>query len=380
MTSTIGPWKTIWRTGDEPGMRQFMSIGELKLEAGGVLPDTVVCYETWGTPNADHSNAILVLHGFTAESHASGPASPGHPEEGWWNGIIGPGLVLDTDKYFVVCPNVLGGCQGTTGPGQYRPDGKPWGSQWPVTTIRDMVASEMSLADGLGINSWYAVIGVSLGGMRALEWSVTAPERQQRTIVIGVGAQATAEQIALQAIQMRAITDDPDFAGGDYYSIGDGRGPVTGMRLARMLGHLTYRSELEMHQRFGNRPQDGEVTLSIDRGAGRFGIVSYLEHAGVRLERRFDPNTYLAINEAMNLHDIGRDRGGVATAMKRITAKLTVVGMEEDRLYPIRLQKSLVTMAPKPIELQPVRSIVGHDAFLTDDDAMTEVLRPALAE
>ncbi len=377
-TSAIGPWRTIWRAGDEPGQRQFMSIGELKLEAGGVIPDTVVCYETAGTLNPERSNAILVLHGFTADSHAMGPAGPGHPEAGWWNGIIGPGLALDTDRFLVVVPNVLGGCQGTTGPGQLRPDAKPWGSQWPVTTVRDMVASEMELATGLGIDSWYAVIGVSLGGMRALEWAVTSPERQQRTIVIGVGAQATAEQIALQTVQMRAITDDPDFHGGDYYGVGDGRGPVKGMALARMLGHLTYRSELEMHQRFGNRPQDGEVTLSIDRVSGRFGVVSYLEHAGTRLERRFDPNTYLAINEAMNHHDIGRDRGGVQAAMKRITATLTVVGMEEDRLYPIRLQKSLVTMAPKPIELQPVRSIVGHDAFLTDDAAMTEVLRPAL--
>ena len=361
-------------------MRQFVSIGELKLEAGGVIPDATVCYETWGELNPDHNNAILVLHGFTAESHAAGSAGPGHPEDGWWNGIIGPRLALDTDRFFVVCPNVLGGCQGSTGPGQFRSDAKPWGSQWPVTTIRDMVAAEVGLADHLGIGAWYGVIGVSLGGMRALEWAVGHPERQRRTIVIGVGAQATAEQIALQAIQMRAITDDPEFHGGDYYDKGDGRGPVKGMGLARMLGHLTYRSELEMHQRFGNRPQEGEVTLAIDRGVGRFGVVSYLEHAGVRLERRFDPNTYLAINEAMNLHDIGRDRGGVVSAMKRITAKLTVVGMEEDRLYPIRLQKSLVTMSPEPIELKPVRSIVGHDAFLTDDDAMTEVLRPALEQ
>ncbi len=379
MTTTAGPWKSIWRPGDEPGMRQFMSIGELKLEAGGVLPDAVVCYETVGTLNAQRDNAILVLHGFTADSHAAGPAGPGHPEAGWWNGVIGPGLAIDTNRFFVVAPNAIGGCQGSTGPAQLRPDSQPWGSQWPVTTIRDMVAAELVMADWLGIDSWFAVVGVSLGGMRALEWAISAPERQQRTIVIGVGAQATAEQIALQTVQMRAITDDPDFAGGDYYNIGDGRGPVKGMRLARMLGHLTYRSELEMHQRFGNRPQEGDSALSIDRANSQFGIVSYLDYAGIRLERRFDPNTYLAINEAMNHHDIGRDRGGVFAAMQRISANFTVVGMEEDRLYPIRLQKSLVTMAPRPTELLPVRSIVGHDAFLTDDDAMSAALRPALA-
>jgi homoserine O-acetyltransferase/O-succinyltransferase len=378
MTSTIGPWKTLWRPGDEPGMRQFMPIGEMKLEAGGVIPDAVVCYETAGTLNANRSNAILVLHGFTADSHAMGPAGPGHPEAGWWDGVIGPGLAIDTDRYFVVVPNALGGCQGSTGPGQLRPDGNPWGSQWPVTTIRDMVTTEIALADRLCIDVWYATVGVSLGGMRALEWAVTVPERQQRTIVIGVGAQATAEQIGLQTIQMKAITDDPAFSDGDYYGVGDGRGPVNGMRTARMLGHLTYRSEIEMHQRFGNRQQNGAVSLAVDRTASQFGIVSYLDHAGTRLERRFDPNTYLAINEAMNHHDIGRDRGGVIVAMKQIVSALTVVGMEEDRLYPIRLQKSLVTMSPKPIDLQSVRSIVGHDAFLTDDDAMTAVLRPAL--
>lgn len=380
--STIGPWKSVWRPGDEPGMRQFASIGPMELEVGGTLDDVTVCYETYGRLNDERSNAVLVEHGFTAESHAAGPAGPGHPEIGWWDGVIGPGKGIDTDRFFVVVPNVLGGCQGTTGPGQLAADARPWGSRWPVTTIRDMVAAEVALADHLGIERWFAVVGVSLGAMRALEWAVGYPQRQSHSIIIGVGPAATADQIATQLVQMQAIRDDPAYEKGDYYDVGDGRGPVQGMALARRIGHLTYRTEIELHQRFANRPQEGENPMSPDR-SGRFAVQSYLDHAAVRLERRFDPNTYLAINEAMNHHDIGRERGGIASAMKRITAELTIVGMEEDRLYPIRLQKALVSLAPLQrdghrMELQIVRSVVGHDAFLTEDAVMSSIIGPAL--
>ena len=374
----IGPWRKVWRPGDEPGQRRFASIGELKLEAGGVLTDVVVAYETKGTLNAERSNAVLVLHGFTADSHAVGPPGPGHPEPGWWNGVIGPGLGIDTDRFFVVIPNALGGCQGTTGPGQLAPDGVPWGSRWPVATTRDMVAAEAAMADVLGIEVWFGVVGVSLGGMRALEWAVGHPERQQRTVVIGAGAAATAEQIALQTIQMSCIIEDPAFLGGDYYDTGPGNGPVAGMAQARRLGHITYRTELELHRRFGNRPQGEERILATDRATGRYAVISYLDYAAERLERRFDANTYLAINEAMNHHDIGRDRGGVAAAMRRITADLQVVGLDDDRLYPLRLQRELVFLSPRPRELALVSSIVGHDAFLIEDEAMNTILRSHL--
>lgn len=375
----------MWRPGDEPGRRQLAHIGDLALEMGSTLPDVTVAYETWGELSPLRDNAVLVLHGFTADSHAAGPEGPGHPEAGWWDGIIGPGKAIDTDRLFVVVPNALGGCQGTTGPGQLAPDGRPWGSRWPVTTIRDMVSAEAGLADHLGIEQWFSMIGVSLGAMRTLEWCVGHPDRVARAIVIGVGAVATAEQIAYQTIQMSAITEDPTFCGGDYYGLRlDGLGPVRGMAQARRLGHLTYRTEMELHQRFGNRPQEGELPLSLSRTAGRYGVVSYLDHAAVRLARRFDANTYLAINEAMNHHDVGRDRGGWRDAMKRIRARLTVVGMEEDRLYPLRLQKALAVEAPwqngHPVELAIVRSIVGHDAFLTEDAEMSAVIAPALAQ
>jgi homoserine O-acetyltransferase/O-succinyltransferase len=383
--AAVGPWRTIWRPGDEPGWRKFATIGDVKLELGDVLPDVTVAYETYGSLNASRSNAVLVEHGFTADSHAAGPAMPGHPEAGWWDGIIGPGKAIDTDRFFVVVPNSLGGCQGTTSPGQLAPDGRPWGSRWPVTTIRDMVTVEVGLADRLGIDSWFAVVGTSMGGMRALEWAVDHADRVLRAVIIGVGPQATAEQIALQTIQIASITEDPEYQGGDYYGEApflDG-GPVRGMGHARRLGHVTYRSEMELHQRFGNTFQGDESGLSADR-KGRYSVMSYLDHAAVRLERRFDPNTYVALNEAMNHHDLGRDRGGWRDAMKRITAKMTIVGMEEDRLYPLRLQKALAAEAPRvdgnPVALHVVRSIVGHDAFLTEDEKMAEVIAPALAD
>jgi homoserine O-acetyltransferase len=196
-------------------------------------------------------------------------------------------------------------------------------------------------------------------------------------VLIGVGAQASAEQIALQCMQMRAIRDDPAFHGGDYYDIGDGRGPIMGMGMARRIGHLSYRSELEMHDRFANRPQPGEDTSARDR-SGRFAVESYLDHAATRLVRRFDPNTYLALNEAMNHHDIGRGRGGIAEAMSLITAELTIVGLDGDRLYPLRLQEELAALAPKAATFEVVHSTVGHDAFLIEDEQMSDVIRRAL--
>ena len=212
-----------WRPGDPPGRRQFVTLFDeraLALRAGGTLRDVTVAYETWGERDTNSSNAVLVLHALTGDSHAAGPVEPGHVQLGWWNPVIGPGRAIDTDRFFVVCPNVLGGCQGTTGPTSRNPaTGRAYGSSFPVTTIRDQVDLEAALADELGIDTWHAVIGGSMGGMRALEWAVKYPNRVPRAVVIACGAAATAEQIALCSLQIRAIEADPYFHNGDYYDL-----------------------------------------------------------------------------------------------------------------------------------------------------------------
>ena len=233
---TRGPHPGLWLPGDEPGGRRLIQLyGDgspgLDVEGGGHLPEVTVAYETWGELDPDGGNAVLVLHALTGDSHAAGPAGPGHPTAGWWEGMIGPGAPIDTDRYFVVCPNVLGGCQGTTGPGSPAPNGRPWGSRFPLVTIRDQVAVEAALADRLGVGAWAGVVGGSMGGMRVLEWCVGHPERVRRAVVLAVGAMASAGQIALCSLQIRAIRADPAFVGGDYYATG--ARPDAGLALAR---------------------------------------------------------------------------------------------------------------------------------------------------
>jgi homoserine O-acetyltransferase len=346
----------------------------LSLRAGGTLRDVTVAYETWGTPNADRSNAVLVLHALTGDSHAVGAAEPGHWQLGWWNPIIGPGRAIDTERFFVVCPNVLGGCQGTTGPSSLDAEsGRPFGSRFPVTTIRDQVDVEAAFADALGINTWYAVIGGSMGGMRALEWAVKYAPRVPRAVVIACGAAATAEQIALCSLQTRAIESDPFFHGGDYYGLLEG--PWRGMSIARGLGQVSYRSELELQQRFNRGHQNDEHPFE----GGEYTIESYLEYHGAKLAYRFDANSYIALSRAMNHHDVGRARGGVAEALGRITAEVTLAGISTDRLYPLRLQHELADFIPRNKGVEIVHSISGHDGFLTEHEAIGEIIAGALA-
>ena len=365
-----------WRPGDDPGRRRFVTFEEgLKLEAGGSLPSVTVAYETWGTLATDASNAVLVLHALTGDSHAAGPAGPGHGDVGWWDGTVGPGAAIDTDRWFVVCPNVLGGCQGTTGPSSDEPGtGRAFGSRFPRTTIRDQVALEVLLADALGIERWHGVIGGSMGGMRVLEWSVAHPERVAHAVVISVGAQATAEQIGLCSVQVRAIRSDPAWRGGDYYDAAPGDGPHRGMAIAREIGHISYRSELELAARFGRDHQPGEEPFD----GGRYAVESYLEYHGDKLVRRFDANTYCVLSEAMNHHDVGRGRGGIAAALASITADVTIAGMSSDRLYPLRLQQELGELIPTATAVDVVQTIAGHDGFLVEAEAVGRVIRRAL--
>ena len=221
----------VWSPGRAAGDRRFVDLfgdGGLRLDRGGSFGPITVAYEAWGHPTPSRDNAVLIEHALTGDSHAAGPAGPGHVTPGWWNPLIGPGAAIDTDRWWVICPNTLGGCQGTTGPASASPDGSPWGSRFPFMTIRDQVAVEAAFADALGIDQWAAVVGGSMGGMRALEWAVTYPERVSRLVVLAVGAAATAEQIALCAVQAQAIRLDSGFRGGDYYDAPPGQGPELG--------------------------------------------------------------------------------------------------------------------------------------------------------
>ncbi len=365
-----------WLDGDPPGHRQFVTLFDdepLALEAGDSLGPITVAYETWGALDGRATNAVLVLHALTGDSHAHGPDGLGHPMAGWWNPVLGPAAPIDTNTFFAVCPNVLGGCQGTTGPSSCAPyDGRPYGSRFPVITPRDQVAVEIALADALGIERWFAVVGGSMGGMRVLEWAIQAPSRVERAIVIAVGGYATAEQIGLSSTQNRAITGDPCFAGGDYYD--HECGPLRGLELARALGQISYRSELELHRRFHRKHQDDADPLRD----GHYAIESYLEHHGVKLVRRFDANSYVVLSTAMNHHDVGRGRGGIADALATIRADVTIAGVSTDRLYPLRLQHELAEMIPSARGVEIIASIDGHDAFLTETEAVGKIIRTAL--
>jgi homoserine O-acetyltransferase len=366
-----------WQVGDDPGQRQFVELKGLGnqgfvLESGALLRSVTVAFETWGQLNQSRSNAVLVLHALSGDSHAVGPIGPGHVSPGWWDGLIGPGAPLDSDRYFVVCPNVLGGCQGTTGPSSPNLDDAPFGSTFPTITIRDQVAVEAALADELGVDSWAAVVGGSMGAMRALEWCVGHVERVERAVVLAVSAAASAEQIALCSLQIRAIQTDPAFAGGDYYA--SGRHPWLGLSLARGLGQISYRTEHEFDVRFAREVQADEDPLH----GGRYAIESYLEYQGEKLVRRFDANTYIALSEAMNHHDVGRGRGGIADALSTVKARVTVAGIASDRLYPIGQQHEIARLLPGDHEVHVIQSEFGHDGFLLETDAVGDVVRAAL--
>ena len=258
---------------------------------------------------------MLVQHALTGSTHVTRGASD---EEGWWEQLAGPGAPVDTDKYFVISINIVGGCYGSTGPSTPAPDGKPWGSRFPLVTLRDTTAAEARLADALGIGSWYAVLGGSMGGARALEWAVSYPDRVRRCGVISIGASSTAEQIAFAQAQTLAIRQDVNFNGGDYYG---GPEPEAGLALARRIAHITYRSANEFETRFGRSAQGGEAPLqAVSLGdRGRYQVESYLDHQGTKLVRRFDANSYIAITEALMSHDVVRGRGSLKEALAQST-------------------------------------------------------------
>lgn len=356
-----------WLEGDDPEERQFINIGPLELELGTRLADVRIAYETWGELNDDATNAVLLCHALTGDSHATSLDGT----TGWWNEIVGPGKAIDTNRWFVVCPNVLGGCQGTTGPASDAPDGEPWGSRFPSITIRDMVNAEAKLADLLGIDTWALVAGASFGGNVVMEWGASYPDRVRSIAVLVSGAAATAEQIAWSHMQISAIELDANFLGGDYYGQPDGSGPHRGLGLAREIAHTTYRYSGELDSRFGRLPQAGENPL---RG-GRYAIESYLQHHGRKLALRFDANSYIHLTRTMMTHDIGRARGGTDAVLATMHMPALVVAVDSDRLFYPDDVAQLADKLPGCRGVVTVNSGHGHDGFLVENDQVTAILR-----
>lgn len=364
------PVSAAWRPGDPVAARQFADLGPLELEWGGSLPQVTLAYETWG--HFDGSNAVLVEHALTGDAHVVGPAGPGQRTAGWWDGLIGPGRALDTDRWFVVAPNVLGGCGGSTGPSSPAPDGQAWGSRFPRLTQRDQTQAEIALASALGIERWALILGGSVGGMRALEWAIMRPSSVERLLLLATCAAATAEQIALSSTQIAAIRADPAWHDGDYYDTQ--AGPVVGLGIARKIAHISYRGSLELESRFGRAPQPGEDPAT----GGRYAIESYLDHHAHKLGRRFDAGSYVVLSEATNSHDVGRGRGGAAAALAAVRASTLVVSIDTDRLYRPEQQRALAD-GIAGAKLRTVLSPYGHDAFLIEVEAVAEAVRELLS-
>ena len=366
-----------WMPGDLPGHRKFFTFAtdrRFALDSGTALSDVVLAYETWGALDAMASNAVLICHAWTGDSHVTGPAGTGHPEPGWWEGMVGPGKPIDTNRWFVVCSNILGGCQGTTGPASPHPDdGRPYGSRFPVITIRDMVRAQARLADHLGVPRWHAVIGGSMGGMQVLEWAIMYPQRVRSIVPIATCMQATAQQIAWGAIGRRAIALDPRWRGGDYYDAAPGDGPEDGLSIARMVAQVTFRSDNVFTDRFGRDLVDRAGVGDTFGLWQQFEVERYLEHHGAKLGRRFDTNSYLVIGKAMDLHDVARSRGNLASAMARIAAGTLVIGISSDLLYPTYQQRQIDEILRSEgvwSRYVEIDSPHGHDAFLINLDQL----------
>ncbi|MDT5256287.1 MAG: homoserine O-acetyltransferase/O-succinyltransferase [Mycobacterium sp.] len=350
----------------------IVDIGSLTTESGAVIDDVCIAVQRWGELSPTRDNVVVVLHALTGDSHITGPAGPGHPTAGWWDGVAGPGAPIDTNRWCAVATNVLGGCRGSTGPSSLARDGKPWGSRFPLISVRDQVEADVAALAALGINQVAAVVGGSMGGARALEWIVGHPDRVGAGLLLAVGARATADQIGTQTTQIAAIKSDPNWRGGDYHD--SERKPTAGLTIARRFAHLTYRGELELDTRFANGNQGDEEPSN----GGRYAVQSYLEHQGDKLLARFDAGSYVILTEALNSHDVGRNRGGFGKALRGCPVPVVVGGITSDRLYPLRLQEELAELLPGCTELHVVDSVCGHDGFLVESEAVGDLIRKTL--
>ena len=345
----------------------------LPLDGGQSLPRVEVAFETIGTLNPEKSNAILLFHALTMDQHVVS-THPRTGKPGWWSKSVGPGKVIDTDRFFVICANVLGGCMGSTGPASLHEDGKPWAMRFPVITIRDMVRAQVALLDVFGIDQVHAVIGGSMGGMQALSFAANWPERTRAVLVIASTARHSAQNIAFHEVGRQAIMADPKWKGGDYY--GAGKGPENGLAVARMAAHITYLSEAGLTEKFGRRLQNRDAkTFGFDAD---FQVESYLRHQGLSFTDRFDANSYLYITRAMDYFDLAEEHGGkLAEAFAGSAARFCLISFDTDWLYPTaesRVIAHALNAAGAPVSFVELSAPFGHDSFLLDVPAQDRVI------
>jgi homoserine O-acetyltransferase len=339
----------------------------IRLRGGAVMDAYDLVYETYGRLNADRSNAVLVCHALNAAHHVAGRYADAPDNIGWWDNMVGPGKPVDTDHFFVIGVNNLGGCHGSTGPASVNPrTGKPWGADFPVVTVEDWVATQARLADHLGIRRFAAVMGGSLGAMQALAWTYLHPERVRHALVIACAPNLSAQNIAFNEVARQAIITDPDFHGGHYY--GHDTRPTRGLRVARMIGHITYLSDDEMASKFGRTLKSGKLNYTFDP---EFEIESYLRHQGGKFSEYFDANTYLRITKALDYFDPALDHGGsLARALAPAKAKFLVVSFTTDwRFSPQRSREIVKALLDNRcgVSYAEINAPHGHDAFLLED-------------
>jgi homoserine O-acetyltransferase len=349
----------------------------ISLDGGSTLAPVDAAYQSYGVLNAARSNAILVSHAFSGDAHAAG-ISPETGKPGWWDNMIGPGKAFDTNKYFVLCSNVLGGCRGTTGPSSVNPaTGKPYAMSFPIITIGDMVRLQKMLVEHLGIQRLLTVTGGSMGGMQALEWAVAYPEMAASAMPIATTARHSAQQIAFDEVGRQAVMADPDWAGGDYYGKSP---PARGLSVARMVGHITYMSDDSMREKFGRRLRNRDE-FGSDFEA-EFEVESYLRYRGSQFVYRFDANSYLYITKAMDYFDLANGCASLAQALEGATARFLVISFTSDWLYPSYQSQEIVNALRsrnKDVAYCELNSNYGHDAFLVDVGEQTEMVRGFLA-
>ncbi|WP_294321003.1 homoserine O-acetyltransferase [uncultured Sphingomonas sp.] len=362
-----------------PDRRATLTTG-LSLDGGAMLPAIDIAYETYGTLSPARDNAILICHALTGDQHVAS-THPRTGKPGWWSRMVGPGKPIDLNKHFVICSNVLGSCMGSSGPASIDPaTGTPYAMRFPVLTIRDMVRAQGMLLDHLGIDRLRAVVGGSMGGMQALSWAATLPDRVEAVVVIASTARHSAQNIAFHEVGRQAIMADPNWRGGDYYS--EGSPPAAGLSVARMAAHITYLSEAGLTAKFGRKLQtraDGQAGTKTFGFDADFQVESYLRHQGLAFTDRFDANSYLYITRALDYFDLAEEHGGtLANAFRATKARFCIVSFDTDWLYPTAESRNIVhalNAAGAPASFVELSSPFGHDAFLLDSSELDRIMR-----